>query len=1201
MAKFSIYSSNGRTVRYTGTPKYNGTYLKVSYLEFSEIASPVKIEWEVGDYVDYPRTGLRYRLYSLPQPKKSARTGAYGGAYTYSNVQLHAATKELEIALFQDLVLDVEKNVHFSTQEDLSTYEDVYGIAARLQASMDAFFPNAWVFRVMDLDETEDADLLELLRTPKEFSLSNGTILGALNNIYNTWEGIGWIHTYDATLQRDVITIGRPNKRDSSNTTSQFVYGLGKGLTAIKKSYTNTDEFGTRLYVYGSDRNIPAKYYNGKAICNAESVNIVNLMLPLSSWGKSVDPVTGETRPDPFLAYIEDPIKVAKYGLIPRKVYYNGSDNDEIYPSVKNITAGRLRTAKAEAGDDTYVPSTAIYPDEERMDKVSSCVNPSDDGVTVEGGEYRGDETKAVSFPATVGFIGASNDCKTNLPSSYKTPFSVNLIEFDTAYQTNRVSIAPDLTLKFTFYKSSTTSDAAAAGRPGGSEGTGSSTPADGYTGTESGVYNGDTPVVYQQVTYYVRKSDGTLEQEVKNKTALSVEGVELRRAGTVIAYLSWSSALKAESIITTAGNVERVQISLIFDRTYNTETDTEYNIEAATGSIVCGYRDTLPNTFTLVLKQIGFDISKCTGTASSGKATISMLDGQCGGRDFAVKSCTYRQATDTWELTVKRAQDESLGMLFPNKNHPILTGDTFVLLDIVMPDLYVTIAEQKLLEVATALYAEISRGKTYYEPDIDAKVLAFSGEKLKEGMYMQVKDADVVEEGVDYIIIDTLRISEDESNIPTYKVTLREKKKSTVVDATTAALRDLSAEIRASQGGWLSNIINSASSTPAADDNVYSALRSHLEFLSKKYDDIAEGFITLKQGVQFGKSFASGVTGFGGKIDGGGAAELESLTLRRFLEVPELRYNRISVNVGNSWRAPGGGIIESVTPDYASDGSMLNTGTITLHLEGGEIGLVALDDICMGIFHDALTVDSNALVDSDDGIGNFKFSGFYTTYFRVTEILADDNSSFRYAIRPVSDTWAEKHHPCAAMHFVAYGNFSDKDRQTSRYSTRTYERYLKDVAGWEFTENNIGAQFGDLSNLTIFGRDMRGYSAYLNNIYMSGVIEQFTLLPLRMEIDNQGMDALAYGESMLVTCTVWKGWDEVTDSVAGWKIVRDSGDETEDAAWNNSAKAQAFAGAIVIEHYTNYSDLGEIGISTLFTITAYMTDGETTDFTLEI
>lgn len=403
-------------------------------------------------------------------------------------------------------------------------------------------------------------------------------------------------------------------------------------------------------------------------------------------------------------------------------------------------------------------------------------------------------------------------------------------------------------------------------------------------------------------------------------------------------------------------------------------------------------------------------------------------------------------------------------------------------------------------------------------------------------------------------------------------------------------------------KAGYADDAAHATEADHAADADTW-AKHAFPDYIDQalRRSDIVE-FAKVVAAVMQSPDFASGVNlGKGWQIAPSGAAELESLTLRRFLEVPELRYNRVSVEVGNKWNAPGGGLIESVVVDTDANGDELMTGTVTLHLEDGETGTVAVDDICMGIFH-SLTAGVNSDEDYDDSRGNFKFKGFFTTYFRITEILNAESSVFKYSLRAVSDRWAEKHHPCASMTFVGYGNFTDTARQRSRYSTRSYERFLRDVNAWEISgESMIGAQFGDLSNLTIFGRDMRGYSAYLNNIYMSGVIEQFTLLPLRMEIDNQGMDTLAYGESMLVTCTVWKGWDEVTGSVAEWKIVRDSGDETEDAAWNNSAKAQAFAGAIVIEHYTNYSDLGEIGISTLFTITAYMTDGETTDFTLEI
>lgn len=1158
MARFSIYSKDGQNIRYSGKPKYNGTYLKVSYLEFSEITSPIPIDWEIGDYLYYPRTGLRYKLYSLPQPKKQGRRHEYGASFVYSNVQLHSATKELEIALFNDLVLDVEKNVHFSTRENVATFEDVYGIARRIQASVDAFFPGRWEIKVMDLDEEADADLIAILSEAKEFTVSSGSCLGALNTIYNTWEGIGWIHTYDAERDKDIITIGRPNKRDSSNTSSVFLYGLGAGLNAIKKSYTNVDEFATRLYVYGSERNLPNRYYNGLDICNADSVDIANLMLPLANWGKAVDPVTGETRPDASLCYLEDPAKVAKYGLIPRKVYFNGSQNEEIYPSVKNLTAGRLRTAKAAHGDSTYVPSTAFYPDAERMDLVKSCANPRDNGISVEEDDVVYEETKAVSFAAGYGYIGASENDRDTRPETYKQPVIRTIVDYTPAQSGTRVIIEPNLHIGFNLNSL-------------------------GY----------DTPVIKQRVILTVQTADGGTQIEQQEDTVLEP-------SPAVKTIPSRGVSMKNEYCIT-AGKITRIQILLVFDRTYGYDTSLQYEFYSANGSIYFGFKEDIADTFKLYVKQIGFNIAECLTTTSGGIATISMKDGMCGGRNFIVKRCTYRQSTDDWELTVKRAQDSAVNMLYPNSSYPINAGDAFVILDIEMPELYVFIGQETLLEYGQKLYDDVSNGKAYYEPEVDAKQIVRSGSTLKEGMYMKIHDEDIIEEYTDYILIDSLVIEENEENIPTYKVTLREKKKSSYVQSTATALSNLAHQIEVNKGsGTGVDIIMSRDGRPATDDNVYSALRSQLEFLSKKYDDIAHGLITFLQGATFG-NFAEGITGFGGKIDGAGNGELQSLTLHHFLEVPELRYNRISILVGNQWRAPGGGIIERVEPDYDADGNMLNTGVIYLHLEDGEIGQVALDDICMGIYHDGINESSNALADGDDGIGNFHFSGFYTTYFRVTEILAEDNHAFRYAIRPVSDNWPETFHPAEAMHFVAYGNFSETDRQTARYSTRTYERYLKDVNTWEFGPNNIGAQFGDLSNLNIFGLNMSGYSAYLNNIYMSGVIEQFELLPYRLEIDTEGQDTLAYGECLNVTCSVFKGWDDVTNQVVLWKIERDTGDSLADAAWNLSSKAVNFRGSIVIEHNQSYTDLGSIGISTLFTITATLSDGDSAEYNLTI
>ena len=255
--------------------------------------------------------------------------------------------------------------------------------------------------------------------------------------------------------------------------------------------------------------------------------------------------------------------------------------------------------------------------------------------------------------------------------------------------------------------------------------------------------------------------------------------------------------------------------------------------------------------------------------------------------------------------------------------------------------------------------------------------------------------------------------------------------------------------------------------------------------FLSKIKPDSTAYEVWFKESAIFGQEgFASGLTGFGGKIDRYGHAEFDSLTLRRFLEVPELRYNRVEIQLGDKWNAPGAGVIESVeqTDEW--------TGVITLKLEEGEYGAVSMGDLCMGIYHSEKT-DENAENDEDDGRGNRKFAGFYTVYFEVTNILDAQNKKFGYKLRPVDEYWNIVFHPCAQMNFVAYGNKTNVDRQTSCYSTRTYTRYLVKQNTWDQKAINIAMQFGDLSNLNIFGYEMTGYSAYLNSVYFTGKITQ--------------------------------------------------------------------------------------------------------------
>lgn len=379
---------------------------------------------------------------------------------------------------------------------------------------------------------------------------------------------------------------------------------------------------------------------------------------------------------------------------------------------------------------------------------------------------------------------------------------------------------------------------------------------------------------------------------------------------------------------------------------------------------------------------------------------------------------------------------------------------------------------------------------------------------------------------------------------------------------------------------------------TPAYVDN---------KALSRVHADTASGHIgfldglssdelsVMKKGVQFGENFAEGLTGFGGKIDGDGAAQLDSLTLRSFLEVPELRFNRVSIQVGNRWRAPGGGIIDHVVIDCDENGNELYSGTAYLHLEEGEIGKVYEDDICQGIWHDGINPSENAADDYDDSKGNFKFSGFYTAYFRIDKVLSVNggtNNAFHYSLRN-DGKWKLFKHPASMMHFVCYGNFSNADRQQSRYSTLTYERYLTEVNTWEFSERNIAAQFGDLSNLSVFGLKMDGYSAYLKNIYMSGTIKQFEAIGRKMVIDQSLNGYMAPDETETVTVQIVDGYMQDHTNEYNFKVERDTGDAASDAVWNAKPEHLNCGSVFNISFDDLHINAEHGGISTMFYVTA--------------
>lgn len=722
MAHVQIISSQTAGVIFEGAPRYVGAYLKPGYLEFQAIGSPTPIPWHTGDQVTYARTGKVYRLYRTPQSIEQGESNLYGASFLYENVQFFDDSKQLEFCPFTDLVPG-DNTIHFSTQNVVSFFGKPLNVAERIQACLEnQYGAGTWEVRIVT---TTDADLLEILNTETEFSVSGVSCLGVLDKVYEVWGGLGWVHTVENG--KNIITIGASNERTEDNTTVPFAYG--NGLVRIERSIANADEIGTRLYAYGSMKNMDATYYRGLDIKDAESVDIEHLMIPISNWG------TTDNKPDARKAFIEDASAIANLGLIPRTAYFDGTgDLPDIHPTIERMTIGEVY----DAGGAGYIPDLSKWSRDQRVDEVISATNPDDHGTSAEQGQKYAEiidsHLLAVSASGEEGAIGQD-------------------IWTGTTTKAGRLTLQLGQNLQtFTV-----------------------------MSGWTNPVFSNIHIEVHAQgAAKYIAVS---VFQTGTNTWAFRLpESITLNEAGagTVRIYLSGYVFRASEDDY--AGY-----------RTYTFATDSSTVVSASV-------EYELARTFVLRIPQIGFDIDDYAALGN-GK-TISMKTGMCAGRDFEIKDAAYVSSADAWDLTIYRSVDEDLNIMFPNVDYEIAAGDQYVLLDIAMPDMYVAVASSRLLSAAQKLLSDISVEQPFYAPQIDAKIVYNESRILREGMWMHIQPASGETDPLEssdpadlqeqlglflvssdtsrtdaYVLIDSIIIDENGSNIPTYEVTLRERK----------------------------------------------------------------------------------------------------------------------------------------------------------------------------------------------------------------------------------------------------------------------------------------------------------------------------------------------------------------------------------------------------------------------------------------
>lgn len=199
---------------------------------------------------------------------------------------------------------------------------------------------------------------------------------------------------------------------------------------------------------------------------------------------------------------------------------------------------------------------------------------------------------------------------------------------------------------------------------------------------------------------------------------------------------------------------------------------------------------DLVQSYFYVYLYDLGFDINEFL---TSEDATMSMKTGYCAGIDFKIVEASPLSAAEPyysegcrWKFRLEKDVTSSNNYVIPSGNVKPKKGDKFVLLYILMPESYVTQAEERLEEAAQKYLDENSRSKISYTVNLDEIYLAnrpIIARALKEAISMRIVDNELgdmeADDGSFYTVksVQSLVITyKAEQQIPSYQITLAEK-----------------------------------------------------------------------------------------------------------------------------------------------------------------------------------------------------------------------------------------------------------------------------------------------------------------------------------------------------------------------------------------------------------------------------------------
>lgn len=327
MSKWNIYHKDGSFLTDVNEEQitikgleYTDSWMGECFLTIS-IKNAAPISFEIGDYIIY--RGERFELNYDPGKEKQARKDSYGEGFVYDSIKFNALQDELARTEFLDVVLN-DNQLHYTSLPKFPFYvQTIDDLLDRIQANLnEQIGSGAWkIFsrnkeRSMQRGCTADewnaaygegtSDFTDF--DSKSITVDSKTCWEALTLVNSEWD-INFI------IRNRCVYVGTAGV----STQNIFKYGLGKGLYEIDQNADSDQSIITRLRAYGSEKNLPEHYYADLGI-------------------KYKANITKVKEASTFVEFMMDLDYIDTYFKAPRKYKYDSSAQEQTYGWVLRVT-----------------------------------------------------------------------------------------------------------------------------------------------------------------------------------------------------------------------------------------------------------------------------------------------------------------------------------------------------------------------------------------------------------------------------------------------------------------------------------------------------------------------------------------------------------------------------------------------------------------------------------------------------------------------------------------------------------------------------------------------------------------------------------------------------------------------------------------------------------------------------------------------